>query len=51
MRNLKSKTRRIEYNQHYSRCQKQKRADEPQEKQSPLLPFSDVLKKEQTPSS
>jgi hypothetical protein len=40
---LNSRTRRIEYKQHHSCCQKQKRADKPQEKQSPLLPFSDVF--------
>jgi hypothetical protein len=51
VRILKSRTRRIEYKQHYSHCQKKKRADELQEKQSLVLPFSDALKEEQSPSS
>jgi hypothetical protein len=51
IRILRSRTRRIEYKQHYSHCQKKKRADEPQEKQPPLLPFSDALKEGQSLSS
>jgi hypothetical protein len=33
--------------QQYSHCQKKQMADEPQEKQPPMLPFSDALEEVQ----